>query len=153
MKSTTYLLVLTIVLLAGTYFTSCNSPAKKVENENVHEDNKDLKESETEFHVKKIATTEEWNVFKEDQELKMKEIELRIADLKETIAKSETDQKIDSTNLEIIVKLEQKNNILRAKIKSYESNQTDWETFKREFDNDMEELGEAFTDFTIDNKN
>ncbi|MBK6283604.1 MAG: hypothetical protein IPF54_14015 [Draconibacterium sp.] len=51
-----------------------------------------------------------------------------------------------------MVKLEQKNNILRAKIESYESNQTDWESFKREFNHDMEELGMAFKDLTSDNE-
>jgi len=152
MKSIIYLLVLTIVLTAGIYITSCNSPAKKMEKENVGEDRRDLSESETEFHVKKIVTPEEWNVFKKEQELKMKEIELRIAELREKIANPETGQKIDSAFQEKIVKLEQKNNILRAKIKSYESNQTDWESFKREFNHDMEELGKAFKDLTIDNK-
>jgi len=101
--------------------------------------------------VQKIATTEEWDVFKNEQELKIKEIELRIAELKEKISKPESGQKIDSIHLEKIIELEQKINIQKAMIKSYESNQTNWESFKREFDHDMEELGMAFKEL-IDNK-
>ena len=151
MKSVNYLLVFTTIIMAGICITSCNSPAKKDANENVQEDHRNLSESETKFHVHKIATAEEWVVFKKEQELKIKENELRIAELREKIAKPETGQKIDSTFQEKIVRLEQKNEILKAMIKSYESNQTDWESFKREFNHDMEELGKAFKDFTIDN--
>lgn len=123
-----------------------------MDKENVQENSGELGESETEFHKKKLATTEEWNAFKDEQELKIKEVEQWIAEFREKIIKPKTGQKIDSTLQEKIVKLEQKSNILRAKIESYESNQTDWESFKREFNHDMEELGDAFKDLTTDNE-
>jgi hypothetical protein len=31
-------------------------------------------------------------------------------------------------------------------------NQSDWVSFKREFNHDMDEIGKAFEDLTIDNK-
>lgn len=143
---------MTSILTVGAGITSCNSPAKKVENEKSLKNNRDLNETATEFRVMKIATEEEWNAFKEEQELKMKEIELRIAEFGKTNAIPETEQIIDTALQIIIVELEQKNNILRAKIKSYESNQTDWITFKREFDNDMEELDKVFHLLTTESK-
>jgi DNA-directed RNA polymerase subunit N (RpoN/RPB10) len=36
---------------------------------------------------------------------------------------------------------------------AYEKSQSDWEAFKREFNHDMEELGKALKDLTVDNKN
>lgn len=151
MKRIFYLPVFTIVLLAGTYFTSCNSFAKQVESKNVQFDDNDKNQSETEFHVRRIATAHEWNDFKKDQQLKLKATELQIADLRKSIATQETAQKIDSIFQEI-VELQQKNNILRAKIISYESNQTDWATFKRKVDYDIEELDKVFYNLTTDNK-
>ncbi len=152
MKIRFYLLALTIVFAAGTCITGCNSPSKKADKEKVQQNSSDKGESESEFHIKKIATAEEWDDFKQVQGLKLNEVEQWIAEFREKIIKPETGQKIDSTFQEKMVKLEQKSNILKAKIKSYESNQTDWETFKREFNHDMEELGMAFKDLTSDNK-
>ncbi len=123
-----------------------------MDKENIQKNSRELGETETEFHIKKIATAEEWEEFKKEQTIKMNEIEQRIIELKETFVNQDTTQKIDTTFLEKIVKLEQKNNIQRAKIKSYESNQTDWKTFEREFNHDMNELDDAFKDLTTDNK-
>jgi hypothetical protein len=35
---------------------------------------------------------------------------------------------------------------------TYEKKQSDWESFKREFNHDMDELGQALKDLTVDNK-
>jgi hypothetical protein len=152
MESRFYILVMTSILTVGAGITSCNPPSKKVENEKSLKNNRDLNETATEFRVTKIATEEEWNAFKEEQELKMKEIELSIAKFREKMEKPEAEQEMDTTLQIKIVGLEQKKNILRAKIKSYESNQTDWITFKREIDNDMVELDKMFHELTSDNK-
>lgn len=151
MKSRFYILVMTSILTVGAGIISCNSPSKKVESEKSLENNRDLNESTPDFRVMKIATEEEWNAFKEEQEIKMKEIELQIAEFGKTNTTPDTGQIIDTTFQEKIVKLEQRNNILRAKIKSYESDQTDWETFKSEVDNDMLELDKVFHELTTAN--
>lgn len=49
--------------------------------------------------------------------------------------------------------LELKNQELKSRLEAYEKNQSNWETFKREFNHDMDELGVALADFTVDNKN
>ena len=43
--------------------------------------------------------------------------------------------------------LEEQNKDLKARIYTYETNQSDWETFKREFNRDMDALGKALKDF------
>jgi len=36
---------------------------------------------------------------------------------------------------------------------TYEKNQSDWETFELELNHDMDALGQALKDVTVDNKN
>ncbi|MBK7408934.1 MAG: hypothetical protein IPJ40_13250 [Saprospirales bacterium] len=60
---------------------------------------------------------------------------------------------LDGLYAQRIETLEQKNRDLRTKMANYEQNQSDWESFKREFNHDMDELGQALKDFTVDNKN
>jgi hypothetical protein len=48
--------------------------------------------------------------------------------------------------------LQQQNNSLNIKIEAYKENQSDWESFKREFNHDLAELGQAIKDLTISNK-
>jgi len=51
-----------------------------------------------------------------------------------------------------IANLEEKNKNLQLKLDGYETNQSDWESFKSEFKHDMDEFGQAFRDITVDNK-
>ncbi len=51
-----------------------------------------------------------------------------------------------------IERLEQKIADLKTRMNEYEKNQTGWESFKREFNHDMDELGSALKDLTVDNK-
>lgn len=154
MKKTIYSLTVSIVFAAGLVVTSCNSPAKKAENaqENVQEAKQDLSEAkaEAELQQQKAATAEEWTVFKSESELKIKENETRIAEIKAKMMKP--GQALDSLYQRRIIALEEKNNNLRLKVNAYEKNQSDWATFKREFNDDVDEIGEAFQDLKIDNK-
>ena len=50
-----------------------------------------------------------------------------------------------------IEKLEAQNNDLRIKINTYDPEKSDWETFKREFNHDMDSFGQAFKDLTTNN--
>ncbi len=51
-----------------------------------------------------------------------------------------------------IDELEQQNASLRRKLDAYEKENSDWETFEREFNHDMEALGKAFENLGKDNK-
>jgi len=41
---------------------------------------------------------------------------------------------------------------MRARLVAYEKSQSNWESFKREFNHDMDEIGQALKDLTVDNK-
>ncbi len=153
MKKIIYILAVSLIATT-TVISSCNSPSKKVDKarENVQEAQNELNETkaEAEIEQQKVATAEEWKAFKNESENKIKENDARIAELRAKIMKPS--KALDSIRENRIVALEQKNNILKAKIIAYENEQSDWESFKREFNHDMGELGNAFKDLTKDNK-
>jgi hypothetical protein len=94
---------------------------------------------------------EEWLSFKGEAEAKIAATEKSIADykVKMTTASGKLhanyDKKIDA--------LEQKNKELKTKLSEYkDSGKTAWEQFKIEFSHDMDALGTALKDFSVDNK-
>ena len=63
-----------------------------------------------------------------------------------------TGKVVDAVYAENIAVLEQKNRDMRARVDAYEKSQNGWDSFKREFDHDMDELGQALKDLTVNNK-
>lgn len=154
MKSLVYNFLAALLILAVSFFTSCQSSSNKMEeaNEDVAEAREDLQEAKDEAKAVaiKVATEEEWRVFKSDAEVKIKSNEIRIDELKVKMKKPGTNN--DEMYVKNIESLEQKNKDLKNWIGTYETNQTDWESFKREFNHDMDELGQSLKDLTVDNK-
>lgn len=154
MKKTIFILVVTSVFTAGTIFTGCQSPTQKQENSQlkVQEARKDLNSAKKEANeaVKIVATAEEWKTFRSESDLKINENEKRIAELKTKMNKP--GEILDPLYSKRINDLEQQNKDLRAKLYAYEKSQSNWETFKREFNSDMDAIGEAFKNLTVDNK-
>lgn len=134
---------------------SCQSNADKLDNaqEKVAEEREELAEAKKEANevAQQVATAEQWQEFKTETERKIKENEIRIADLREKMKKS--GKTLDSVYAKNIDDLEQKNKNLRTRMDQYDTQSSDWERFKREFNHDMDELGQAIKDLTVDNKN
>jgi flagellar biosynthesis GTPase FlhF len=153
MKKSTYNLAITM-LIAGSVFTSCESQAQKDEKEKnrIETEQKELNERKIEVNAaaQKVADAEDWKQFKAASELKIKENEIRIDELK--LKKSKPGKMLDELYQNRIEALVTRNKELRERIYSYEKNQSDWEVFKREFNHDMDELGKALKDFSVDNK-
>lgn len=101
--------------------------------------------------ARKAATVEEWQAFKNSTDSIINENEVRIAELKLKMKK--TGKSIDAKYKENIDVLEQKNKNLKAKTATYKNDRSaDWQSFKREFNHDMDELGQAMKDLTVNNK-
>jgi len=135
----------TSALIAGAIFTSCNSPAKKVENaENeVKEANKELNKANEEY----LADIESYRKETADKiaanDRSIAEFNARIKSQKKA-AKADYKKKIAA--------LEQKNSDMKKKIDGYKAEgKENWEKFKAEFSHDMEEIGKAFKDLTVKN--
>jgi DNA repair ATPase RecN len=143
-----------ITLMIGTILTSCQSTVQKQDaaQDKVQDARQDLNEAQKDANAigQELATAEEWAAFKSDSEVKIKANEVRIAELNAKLNKP--GETFDELYSKKIANLEQQNKDMRARLFAYEKSQTNWETFKREFNHDMDELGQAFKDLTVDNK-
>lgn len=141
-------------LMVGILFTSCETAEQREEaaEAQVQEAQEELNEAkqDVKFAAQKTANAEEWRVFKADIDEKITKNENRIAELKVQLKKPGRTLEGDLKRIET---LEQQNKDLRTRMVTYERNQSDWESFKREFNHDMDELGKALNDLTVDNKN
>ena len=155
MKKILLTLVVATVFLTGTIFTGCQSSSQKEASarDNLQEAKQDLKEAQKDANeeAQKLATAEDWETFKSDAEITIRNNEIRIAELRVKLNKPGTI--LDPMYEKRIEILEQQNKDLKKRIDYYEKNNSDWETFKREFNHDMDELGKALKDITVDNKN
>jgi alanyl-tRNA synthetase len=133
---------------------SCQSPAEKVDDAqaNVEDAKQELKDVQKDVNADavKAANAAEWQAFKTETELKIKNNEIRISELKVKMNKAGNTR--DENLSKRIDTLEQKNKDLQVRLDAYEKSQTDWAAFKREFTHDMDELGKALSDLTVDNK-
>jgi hypothetical protein len=131
--------IVIIVIIAGTIFISCKSAAQKetTAKENVIEANQDLKDS-------KVDNANEWLAFKADSEAKILNNETRIAELK--VRMNKPGNTFDGLYRTRIEKLESKNSELKSRIKNYNGNETEWKTFKSDFNRDMNEIGNNIKD-------
>ena len=131
---------------AGVLLTSCNSPADKLENskEKVEEAKQDLAEAKEDY-------ADQYAKFKLESEERITANEKVIMDLKEysKAKKSEAKVSYDKT----IADLEAKNQAMKVKVRDYkDEGDVKWKSFKEEFNHDMNELGAALKDLTVNNK-
>ena len=145
MKKSIFTLAAMSLLMTGAIFTSCNSAAQKEENTTTTEQQEAINDEQV------VATAEEWQEFKTDAEAKIKRNELRIEEL--TVQMNKPGQVFDDLYKNRILELEQQNKKLQDRIDAYDKSHTDWEKFKREFNHDMDELGDALKNITVNNKN
>jgi len=145
--------VIAMAMLAMAFLSSCQSNADKLEaaNKDVAEAKEELAEARADAREIKImvANEEEWRAFKTDAEVKIANNEKRIEEIREKMKKP--GKTFDEMYRKNIDALEERNKDLRKRIGYYENNQSDWDRFKREFNHDMDEIGQALKDLTVDN--
>ncbi|MCB2092314.1 MAG: hypothetical protein KDF58_12760 [Alphaproteobacteria bacterium] len=148
MKKIIFILVVATTFIAGIAITGCQSSTQKEEEGTGMMNDNDTQEGMNPMH--EMNNTEEWEVFKSESEAKIKDIEIRIAELKVQMDKKGT--ALDEIYAKRIDTLEQKIKDLKKKMENFDNGQSDWESFKREFNHDMDELGQAFKDLTVNNE-
>lgn len=140
--------ILTIVT-AGTILTAivtgCNSPSTKVENAK-----QDLKEAKQELSQEQKDSVADFTAFRKESEDRIAGNEITIAAFKERML---TDKKqTKKADQKVIDELEQRNINMRKKMEEYRYEGKDnWETFKKEFNHDMDDLGQSLKNLTIKN--
>jgi predicted RNase H-like nuclease (RuvC/YqgF family) len=143
-----------LAIIAGTLITSCkNNEEKKADAiENVAEASEDLNDVNSEIKNDALtkANDQEWQAYKMEANKTISENENQILELQKALNKP--GKSFDESYKKSIKDLEERNKKLKDRIGDYENNQTDWETFKREFNSDMNGLGQALKDLSVDNK-
>ena len=153
MKKMIFILAVTTIM-AGTIFTGCQSSTQKQQaaQDKVQDSRQDLNAAQKNANevAQKAATAEEWKTFKSESELKIKDNEIRINEL--TVRMKKPGESFDALYEKKITNLGQQNKDLKARLEAYEKSQSNWESFKREFNHDMDAIGQALKDLTVDNK-
>jgi len=141
MKKTIYAITSTVVL-SILAFTSCSTPAEKVDQaqENVTKANDKLdsaiKDYLTDIDLYKIETSN-----------RILANEKSITDLNAQLSNKKMDDR--SEYVKKIKELEQKNASLKNKLNTYKADGNEkWKTFKKEFSKEMEDLNESIKDLT-----
>lgn len=146
MKKSIYTLA-TALLITGTTLVSCkeNTENKGEEVEVITNDDGNS------LMVKSATQNKEWEAFKVNTDSLINENDMRIAELK--VKMNNTSKAADSTYKKKIAQLEKRNAAMKVKIQSYKDDSSqNWDSFKTEFNHDMNELGSALKDLTVDNK-
>ncbi|MES2618625.1 MAG: peptidase M23 [Bacteroidota bacterium] len=141
------LFLVAVATITSSLFVSCTSSSQKVENAdaNVTEAKQELAEAKSDYIAEMV-------IFKQETNEKIAANELVIADLKSKMSKVKKDEK--AAYIEQIAVLEKKNTDLKIRMENYNEDGNDkWESFKREFNHDMDELGKSLNDLTVDNEN
>ncbi|CAN5422115.1 hypothetical protein BH10BAC1_BH10BAC1_02360 [soil metagenome] len=144
MKKSIFTLAL-ITFVTGTMLTSCSSSAEKVDAAKA-----DIETAQHDLDKAKEDYNEQYAKFKLESDQKITANEQLIADLKEYSKNKKKEAKI--TYDKAVSDLEETNEAMKAKVRDYKEEGNDkWESFKREFNHDMEELGQSITDLTKNN--
>ena len=154
MKKTIFILAVTIPIAAGIIFTGYRSSAHKLKaaQTKILISDRDLnaKQNVENAVAGKPINPEEWITFKNESELKISNHEIRIVELNREIKNQ--GELSNSVYKKKIAYLDQQNKFLKARLESYEKGPSNWESFKNGFNYDMEAIGKALKDFTVDNK-
>jgi len=146
MKKNIISLILVSSFISAAVLTGCSPSTSREEAAQA-----ELKQAKNELvEAQRAANASEWQTFKDESEIKIKDNEIRIASLKLKINNS--GKALDKLYQEKVDALEVQNKALEAKMNDYEkTGKNNWQSFKREFNHDMDELGNAMKDITINN--
>jgi hypothetical protein len=141
----------TLILTVGCMSSEQKKKAAEAQVE-VAQDNLEAKQENADEVYEKVATAEELKTFKLESELKIKNNEVSIAELKLKMNKQ------GSINDDVYVKkidsLEIRNKNLKTRMGNYELTHSDWTKFKEEFNRDLDDLGFRVKELVkVDKKN
>ena len=153
MKKIIFILALAIPLTAGIIFTGYRSSTQKQKAAQSKDPyaNRDFNAAMLENTVaEKQINSEEWMTFKSESERKIRNHEIRIAELNLEIKNQ--GEKSDALYRKKIANLEQQYKFMKAMLENFEKGPSNWESFNSGFNRDMDAIENALKDLTIDIK-
>jgi len=152
MKSSILIMAVTVCMV-GTMITGCKTSSEKVENaqDKVIEAKNDMLEAQGDLNKTLQDSITDYQKFKIESEAKISAYEKSMAEFKTRIANEKKENKASYEKK--LAELEQKSSEMKKKLEEYkDEGQDKWTSFKNEFNHDMDELGQALKDLTVDNK-
>jgi len=141
MKNLTFAVTIVMAVAGFTAFGQQDKKAKEARKD-VAQSQKDLREAKTD-------SAADFQKFKKDAETKISENQKKIAELK--TKKSNESKEMKEKYDKKVLALEKKNNELKKKIESSDKTKTSmWTSFKREFNRDMDKLGDEIKSIGFD---
>ncbi len=132
-----------MIFVAACLISSCLSNDQKKDAANAQveaaQENLEKVQNNADLVAEKVATADELKLFKLESELKIKKNEVSIAEL--NLQMNKPGSKLDDVYESKIDTLEQINKNLESRIDKYEKSQSDWTKFKKDFNRDLDELG------------
>ncbi len=111
-----------------------------------------MADSKKDLYTIRLDTISNYEQFKIEAEKIIIAQEKNITEFKARMASEK--KEINADYDKKLVELENKNNDLKKKLADYKDDGQDkWISFKNEFNHDMDELGKAFKDLTVENIN
>jgi hypothetical protein len=154
MKKMIFFVALTVPLMAGIIFTGYRSSTQKQKaaQAKMLYANRDLIAAQEDVNevAQKAATAEEWKTFRCESELRIRDNEIRITELNVKLKKP--GEIFDALYEKKIAILELQNKDMKARLEAYEKIQSNWETFRREFNHDMVVIGDELKYLTVYNR-
>ncbi|MDI9320798.1 MAG: hypothetical protein QM530_10065 [Phycisphaerales bacterium] len=153
MKKSMFTVAVVAIAISGTAVGCANNNEKVADaKQEVVEAKDDLVKAQDHAaqSAAKAASVEEWKLFKIESETKIHNNEGEIERLKIILKKP--GKTLDPMYGEKIAALEKMNKDLKSKVNDYKTSQSDWATFKREYDYDMESLTKAIKDIGSNNR-
>jgi len=138
-----FLLILIIPLIGGLIFTSYRSSARKQE--------ADQAKALSLNAGLEAATTEEWESFRSQSDLRISNIDAGITEL--TTKTKNQEEKPDAPYGKKISNLEEQIKFMKARLETFGKSQRNWESFKSGFNNEMDVIEEALKELTADIEN
>ncbi len=138
----------------GVMLIGCQSSSQKEDaaREEVKDATHDLADAQKELRSDSIqaVNAEEWKIFKNEAEAKSRSNDLRIKSIKKKMKNAGSP--LDGVDQERIEALEKRNSDLEKRVKGFEEKNSDWASFKREFNHDVDQFGESLKDFGKNNR-
>lgn len=139
-------LITVLAITASFSLVGCDTPSKEKVNaseEKVAEKQRALDEANAQYQA-------DMESYKQETTARMAANDKIIEDLK---ARAKLEKKETKASYEkMVADLEQKNKDMKKALNDYKDDgKENWDSFKSEFDHDMEELGKAFSDLTVNN--
>ena len=149
-KQSVYAIALASFATVAVFFTSCDNNNNKYGSERAEDAAEDLRDAKKDLDEAQREYTIKYNDFKREMDNKITENDKAIAALKADVRERNAEAKANWNTA--VNDLERKNQSLKDRINDYKADgNANWDEFKREFNHDMDRLGEALKDMTQNN--